>query len=109
MKELWIEKNGETKHVCVADDFDITGFKIVDEPIIEREPEPIEDESKKNNEEENIKLTQEQKTLEKLYEIDFKTVRPLRAILAKTDTEEDWAKLRELEEEAEKLRGELDE
>ena len=41
----------------------------------------------------------------KLRSIDFQTIRPLRAILAGMATDEDYAKLKELEEQAEKLRG----
>ena len=44
-------------------------------------------------------------TYYQLRTIDFQSVRPLRAILAGMATEEDYAKLRELEEQAEKLRG----
>lgn len=41
--------------------------------------------------------------------IDYQSIRPLRAILANQATQEDYDKLKELETEAEKLRGELDE
>lgn len=43
----------------------------------------------------------------RLIQIDRETLRPLRAVYAGTDTEEDHAKLAALEEEAQQLRQEL--
>lgn len=42
-----------------------------------------------------------------LYELDLKAIRPLRAILAGTQTDDDIAKIKELEAQAAQLRSEM--
>jgi hypothetical protein len=69
------------------------GFEIKENELVETE------ERKKENEIMKIKG--------RLSEIDNETIRPLRAKLAGTNTEEDEKKLIDLETEAEKLRNEL--
>lgn len=53
----------------------------------------------------NVKLSND--TLRALQEIDEMTIRPLRAILSGTDTEEDHKTLEALEQQALNLRKEL--
>lgn len=131
MKEyiLLDDDNNVVKHICADDNFTSEKYKVVEESNweqdIESETEPvIEPESVISTDTDIVEETKQaekqatDKTLLtdftiaeeltiQLQEIDFTSVRAIRAILSGTDTEEDHKILEELEKQAINLRKEL--
>lgn len=130
MKEyiLLDDNNNVVKHICANDNFTSTKYKVVEaadwteEEKIESEPEQVV-ELKKTEQTDDIvdaksSLTTETEThintctrAEEIQgvhtEIDFASIRAIRAILSGTDTEEDYKTLKALEKRAVNLRKEL--
>lgn len=75
---------------------DVKAIEEVEEPEPEPEPEPVS-------------YTRTDELMTMLYKIDLASVRAIRAILSKTDTEEDHKTLEALEKQAVALRNELNE
>lgn len=129
MKEyiLLDDENNVVKHICADDNFESEKYKVVEalnwEQETESEPEPvIEQESVKklDTATDTVEETKqvEDKTLFdsftrtdeltiQLQEIDLLSIRAIRAILSRTDTEEDHKTLEALEKQAINLRKEL--
>lgn len=129
MKEyiLLDDDNNVIKHICADDNFTSEKYKVVEElnweQDIESETEPviIEQESvisttdtdiveETNQAKDKTLFTGFTKTDElmiQLQEIDFASVRSIRAILSGTDTEEDHKILEALEKQSINLRQEL--
>lgn len=130
MKEyiLLDDNNNVVKHICANDNFTSTKYKVVEaddwteEEKIESEPEQVA-ELKKTEQTDVIVDTKSSLTTETethtntctraeeiqgvLTEIDFASIRSIKAILSGTDTEEDHKTLKALEKRAVNLRKEL--